>query len=412
MKQVVRIVLFLVIVLLVLEVIKTIVVKTGATASFFIGYVIGSLQMLTILGFIFVPFLFSWCKKRMDHAWKARRLSVLVFILAIGCLEWFCTMLLHNPARLPSFMKDAYTLYVDVYARSIIQFESKASVYDPTLFYTLRPNARFMFSNPEFNNQFTINRLGLRDDDSSLDKPAIVCLGDSYAMGWGVDQDSTFSQQLEKSSGKKVLNAAISSYGTAREIMNAGRIDTSALTYLVVQYCDNDFVENTRYLENKNVLKISSQQDYNAAVKSEAISKCYYPGKNFLTIAQIFIKQSVNKVVPVFSLTKNEEAPDATDSSQARSFLEVFSHAPVNFSTVKTIVLFPDKDTASSKAFERITDSLLQVSPYRERFGGHVRMLKVSTLLQPNDYYILDPHLKSSGHRKIAQALWKMMQTF
>ena len=369
--------------------------------------------MFILTGFILFSLIYKWSKKRTANTRKSFGLALAASVIIIGCLEGVCTLLLHHPDRLPAFMHEAFDYYYNTYDRRIIQLDSNCSVYDPKLFYTLKPNARFNYSNVEFNNLFTTNSFGVRDGESSLDKPTIICLGDSYAMGWGADQDSTYSQQLERLARKKILNAGVSSYGTAREIINLGRFDTSALTYLVVQYCDNDFDENAQYLNNKYVLKISSQQIYHAAVNSEAISKTYYPGKHFLTIAQLFIKQSVNKVVPVFSFNAgNDNKAVTSDGMQARSFLDVFSHAPVNFSTVKTIVLYPDKDTAKCNAFERITDSLLQVSPYKECFHNQVRILKTAELLQPADYYILDAHLKNAGHRKIAQALWKMMQTF
>ncbi len=413
MKKILQSVLYLIIVILMLEVFKTVVVKKGGDASFFIGNVIASLQMFILTGFVLFSLIYKWRKKRTANTRKAFGLALAASVIIIGCLEGGCMLLLHHPDRLPSFMHEAYDYYYNTYDRRIIQLDSNSSVYDPKLFYTLKPNARFNYSNVEFNNLFTTNRFGVRDDERSVDKPAVICLGDSFGMGWGADQDSTYSQQLEQLSGKIVLNAGVSSYGTAREIINLGRFDTSALTYLVVQYCDNDFEENTQYLDNKYVLKISSQQVYNTAVKSEAISKTYYPGKHFLTIAQLFIKQSVNKVVPVFSFNAgNDNKRVANDGMQARSFLDVFSRAPVNFSTVKTIVLYPDKDTAKCNAFERITDSLLQVSPYKECFHNHIKILKTAEILQPADYYILDAHLKNAGHRKVAQALWKMMQTF
>ena len=37
-------------------------------------------------------------------------------------------------------------------------------------------------------------------------------------MGWGVNDDETFSHYLEKKLNKKVYNLAVSSYGTVREL--------------------------------------------------------------------------------------------------------------------------------------------------------------------------------------------------
>ena len=52
-------------------------------------------------------------------------------------------------------------------------------------------------------------------------------LGDSHAMGWGVEQEEALPQVLARKSGRKVLNAAVSSYGTVREMLMLDRLDTS-----------------------------------------------------------------------------------------------------------------------------------------------------------------------------------------
>jgi hypothetical protein len=412
MKQIIQRFLYLIIVLLVLEVIKTIITKSVTIYAYPIGVVIASLQMLLVCGTVLIPLLFRYCKRIVLHSRKAKGLAVLLFVFIMGCLEGVCTFFLHHPDRLPYSMEGAFDYYYNKYGRSIIQFDKKASVYDPELFYTLKPDARFSFSNAEFDNGYRINRLGVRDDDSSLLKPAVICLGDSYSMGWGVEQDSTYPEELEHISHKKVLNTAISSYGTAREITLLHRFDTSALTHLVVQYYDNDIEENTDYLKNNHVLKVSPREKYDATVKIDWALSAYYPGKNFLNISQIYIKQLINKVVPVFPLTSGSISSGVTAESQAGLFLKVLGDAPVNFSTCKVIVFFPSKDFALSRAFEKSIDSLLHESPYKERFGNQVKLLKVSELLQPDDYYILDIHLRSSGHRKIAQGILNMMQAF
>jgi hypothetical protein len=65
--------------------------------------------------------------------------------------------------------------------------------------------------------QFVVNTIGVRDNQRSLTQPEIVVAGDSYAMGWGVQQDESFPELIERRTGRRVLNAAVSSYGTVRE---------------------------------------------------------------------------------------------------------------------------------------------------------------------------------------------------
>jgi hypothetical protein len=194
--------------------------------------------------------------------------------------------------------------------------------------------------------------------------------------------------------------------------MSLRRFDTAALTCLVVQYYDNDYGENNAYLKEGHVLKVSSRQVYENAVESERLKSSYYPGKVFLNVSLILIKQLINKIIPVFHLVIMEQGPGVSENEQARLFLDILSDAPVNFSKCKVIVLYPSPFSYRSRAFEIAVEALLQEPAYSERFGNNLRVLKVSEQLQSDDFYILDIHLNDSGHRKIAQGLWNMMQSF
>ena len=74
----------------------------------------------------------------------------------------------------------------------------------------------------------------MRDDEESLKAPEVIVLGDSVAMGWGIEQNETMAQQIEAMAGLKVLNAGISSYGTVREMKLLNRLDLSRVKYLVI----------------------------------------------------------------------------------------------------------------------------------------------------------------------------------
>lgn len=124
-----------------------------------------------------------------------------------------------------------------------IQLRTDCARPDDELFYTLKPG-ECVFASPEFSDAYRINRLGVRDDAVSLDRPEIVVLGDSHAMGWGVGQDEAFPQVLERATRRKVLNLGVSSYGTWRETRMLARADRSAMKVLVIQHCPNDAIEN------------------------------------------------------------------------------------------------------------------------------------------------------------------------
>ena len=80
--------------------------------------------------------------------------------------------------------------YYTDFDRAIIQFLPDCFRYHAELGYTLRPGD-CRFANQEFDTAVRGgNSVGLRDRETSLRRPTIVTLGDSYTMGWGVPEEA------------------------------------------------------------------------------------------------------------------------------------------------------------------------------------------------------------------------------
>src|SRR2546428_13296855 len=84
----------------------------------------------------------------------------------------------------------------------------------PTSVHTATRGCRF--SNREFATWLSVNAMGFRQTTQMDGPPRIAVLGDSHAMGWGVEDHETFASLIEQSLGEKVANLSVSSYGTAR----------------------------------------------------------------------------------------------------------------------------------------------------------------------------------------------------
>ena len=65
----------------------------------------------------------------------------------------------------------------------------------------LRRNSRSRFKMLEFDTIVETNSLGLRDDEIDFSKPRILCLGDSFTFGYGVESSETFCSILERRFG-------------------------------------------------------------------------------------------------------------------------------------------------------------------------------------------------------------------
>ena len=169
-------------------------------------------------------------------------LSLIVFIFSLVSL---------NNGKVYDLLWIKYVqtnLYFKTGFRNIFQHSTNDCVeYDEDLIYVPK-KGKCKFSNAEFDTVLSFDefrRLNLIDDEVSENDKIVAVLGDSIAMGWGVEDDETFSYDLQKNLNKKVINLGVSSYGTLREIKRLkknkyyNQVDT-----IIIQYHVNDYGEN------------------------------------------------------------------------------------------------------------------------------------------------------------------------
>lgn len=148
--------------------------------------------------------------------------GILICVLATAlCLEGAIELVLRYPQSVSTLFRPAQQVshlknYYLGFDRSVIQWRHDCAMYDDKLTYRLRPGTCTV-RNRESTVEYAINRAGLRDSDDKLADPAIIVLGDSLAMGWGIPGDATLASRLGALTGRSTLNAAISSYETVRE---------------------------------------------------------------------------------------------------------------------------------------------------------------------------------------------------
>jgi lysophospholipase L1-like esterase len=287
------------------------------------------------------------------------------------------------------------------FTRSVIQFDPRCARYDPGLAYTLKPGT-CTFENIEFTNTYRNNSGGVRDEDAALEAPEMIVLGDSHAMGWGVEQEEALPQVLARRSGRRVLNAAVSSYGTAREMLLLDRLAASRLRVLIIQYADNDLPENRTFYQNGN-LPIMSEAQYQNIVRHYTAQRSYYPGKY---VHRLFLK--------VFRLEAPE--PDrlrmepATPTEEAELFVNALTHAGrTPLDDVQLIVFEINEQIRPSRPFIAALDAVRRrdVNP---AFIRRLIALDVAPLLTPEDFYKLDDHMNARGHDKIAGTLAEVIR--
>ena len=334
-------------------------------------------------------------------------LGVIVFNVAffgflLLCVEGGLYFLVHSTSDPAAFLP---SLKQEIYQndKSLIQYFPDCAQHDDVLGYTLRPG-NCTFAGAEFSNEYRINRLGLRDDDHSLEAPEIIVLGDSYAMGWGVDQEQSFAEQLADRIGKSVLNAAISSYGTARQILLLERLDTTRLETLVIQYCHNDYDENEAFVENGGRLAAMSARKYKRLVRENQSGRGYYLGRHLSTLLRARANKLrgilVGIVENAFALPR--DAPPTADDEAGR-FLKVLAHSGRISETTKIIVLELGPFALTDNAFIDALGRRRAAAPD----ALDVKTLRLAPLLRPEHFYPLDGHINAAGHEVVAAALLK-----
>src|SRR5262249_16758117 len=165
--------------------------------------------------------------------------------------------------------------------------------YDPELTYILRPGV-CRFRNREFDTEVRVNSRGFRSDESDLAAPVIVMAGDSYTMGWGVAQDSTFAASIGRRTGLRALNPGVAASGTGGELPGLKPVRLSEVGDLIIQYPDDDFGENRGFVASGGRFKVRNQRDYESIVSRHLNTARYYPGKYIRLFLPMIRDQNVD----------------------------------------------------------------------------------------------------------------------
>lgn len=336
----------------------------------------------------------------MKKAAKVILFNLLLIIIVLALYEAFLVFSIRNPDVLKKFpmkLRNTIGYLYNNGDRRVIQFSPDCAQFDKHFGYTLKPG-HCVFTGNEFRNEYHINSQGLRDDELSLNHPQIIVTGDSFAMGWGVDQEATFAQILEKKTGLRVLNAAISSYGTAREMMMLRRIPTDRLQYLIIQYCGNDYDENLSYFLNQNKLHTMNEEKYQQLVKMDNQNKAYFLGKYLL----MKINKKINEVRQPRLAQQTPIEKDDIDL-----FINAVVQNNLDLKNVKIIVFIMNgRIAADNKDFP----AALKKRIIRNNYPSYIRemiVLDFSNILKDDHFYVLDDHLNQDGHVIVGDVLYQ-----
>ena len=306
----------------------------------------------------------------------------------------------HVPAlaRLPVVGAFGRELYMA--DRNLATVSDECGAWDADFGYLLKPGG-CTFSNTEFRTTIHVNSAQLRGAEEDLRAAEIVVLGDSFAMGWGVEERKTFVSLLATATGRRVLNAGIASFGTVRELKLLSRLDLSRLSTLVLQFCDNDYFENAAGARNAGQLPAFPREKWEGWVRYNAALRRYWPGRYLVRMVSPRLERLFGRKAP-------EVEPDFKDPAlrkdQVDFFIQLLEASPVDLSKVDVVVLELNGRNQDADWFGPMLRDEVRT---RGGIRGVRRLdsVDVAPALGADDFFVLDDHLNPAGHRKVAAAI-------
>jgi len=323
---------------------------------------------------------------------------VILFPAVIACAM---VLLIATAAFVIRISEDA-----EAYARTVVPFQKLARavyfrqrphwqaqshciVFDEVLFYKPRPG-KCEFNTIEFSTVLTFDSKGFRQTSSTIlrddDRPnrgRIIVLGDSQAMGWGVQDEETFASVLAAEYGFEVFNLGVSSYGTARELLRLQKeFDLQQGDIVVIQYHPNDLGENFAFLKSGSLPR-RSQSD---------LGLLAHPPQEYeiLQVTRSIAFSISSKLTEIIRGKLSEILfSDSDGQNPAEAFLAVIDHFK-ELAQARVVVC----EVASSGRATSFTEDLRRLTE------GRMRVLE--PVWETSDFYRLDDHLNAIGHSKLA----------
>ena len=264
--------------------------------------------------------------------------------------------------------------------RNIWQYDKSCATFDKNLLY--KPiNGKCNFINPEFKTELNFDdytRIHNIFDEKDYDiEDFLVVLGDSVSMGWGVNDQETFSYLLEQNLKKKVFNMSVSSYGTVREVKrfkNSPYYDSSKT--IIIQYHPNDLGENKELKFNRSYLN----QDFENIYKEQSeINKIYFILGLYKTSLRLFFAD-------ILDIIFREKNLELIDFEIDKIYLENILRENIDIENKRVIVIF-------------VVNPWQKIINFPD-YSEDIEYFKI--YLKKSDFFIIDDHPNIKGHKKIA----------
>ena len=270
--------------------------------------------------------------------------------------------------------------YLNIGIRDIWQSHIECIEFDEDLIFVPKKTS-CKFKNLEFDTQVTFDKFGRYSNHTGKKAPGIAVLGDSFAMGWGVNDDETFSALLEKKIDRPVYNLAVSGYGTIRELIRFKKSGlVNSVDTVIIQYCYNDWGENNYYKKNTF---IEAKQKFDSIENSKPISFVKKLRKSFRYSLKI----------PIEEIRKKE---DMDFDHHKKKLEEILINS--EFLKNKRVIIF------YANGYD------MKFKNFPSKKSDQIENVEFTDLdLGEEHFFQIDGHLSTFGHEIIAEKLSKIL---
>ena len=300
--------------------------------------------------------------------------------------------------RFNPFLKLQRNFYLEGY-RSVWQQNSSCTSFDPDLIY-VPTEGRCYFKNIEFDTVLTFDKWGRKySSREHYHNHLIATMGDSFTMGWGVNDDDTFSAVLSELIKKPVINLGVSSYGTYRELKRLVNHPLfSKIETIILQYCDNDLEENL--ILNSPQKETPKERFQSMFLETKPYSINYRGILSALhNMANFNISGLGHSLFQNTKIQKHNAETHLNFTPHLKGLVKVLGMFP-QIKNKRLIIFYINSKSWEEKKFYNFGSLVSEAFP-------KATVLDLS--FKVDDYYLLDDHLNKSGHRFLATELQKAL---
>lgn len=268
--------------------------------------------------------------------------------------------------------------------RNIWQNKKECVNFDNRLLYVPKIGI-CNFKNLEFDTKLTFDEISrVNQSYSKLQNKqnnAIAVLGDSLAMGWGVNDDETYSAILEKNINKKVFNQGVSSYGTIRQVkkFKISGIDDKIET-VIVHYNLNDLDENQRL----DINKLYKNESSNLIFETQDMNIKWLLRQWKRSFRVVF--NEIKKLLPNNNLGKIK-----VNLNIHLQKAEDILYKNLNLKNKRVIILFIQEP------------NMTLINQLKKSSRKNIEYLIIK--LDKKNFFIIDDHINKFGHQEVAKKI-------